>query len=65
MIQHWYKGFWELLTFAMQMVLILVTGHALASTPAMKKILRRIADLPKSPVQAVLKGDVSVFHLTK
>ena len=53
MIQHWYKGFWELLTFAMQMVLILVTGHALASTPAMKKILRRIADLPKSPLQTV------------
>jgi len=53
MVRHWYSGFWELLTFAMQMVLILVTGHALASTPAMRKILKRIADLPKNPAQAV------------
>jgi len=27
MIQHWYSGFWELLSFGMQMVLILITGH--------------------------------------
>lgn len=24
MVKHWYDGFWEYLTFAMQMVLILV-----------------------------------------
>ncbi len=60
MVQHWYKGFWELLSFGMQMVLILVTGHALASAPLIKKILGRVADIPRTPSQAVyLTGFVS------
>lgn len=60
MVQHWYKGFWELLSFGMQMVLILVTGHALASAPLIKKILGWIADIPNTPSQAVyLTGFVS------
>jgi short-chain fatty acids transporter len=34
-VQAWYRGFWSLLQFAMQMVLILVTGYAIAiSEPA-------------------------------
>jgi short-chain fatty acids transporter len=37
MILHWHKGFWELLTFAMQMCLILVTGYALATSPVVKR----------------------------
>ncbi|MCZ6612335.1 MAG: TIGR00366 family protein, partial [Planctomycetota bacterium] len=32
-IRFWQDGFWELLTFSMQMCLILITGHALASSP--------------------------------
>ncbi len=31
-VGFWEKGFWELLTFAMQMMLMLVLGHALALT---------------------------------
>jgi len=53
MIQHWYSGFWELLSFGMQMVLILITGHALASAPLIKKLLSRVAAIPKTPAQAV------------
>ena len=34
MLKHWNKGFWTLLTFSMQMCLILVTGYALATTKA-------------------------------
>ncbi len=37
MIKHWYDGFWKYLTFAMQMVLILVTGHALAIAPGVTR----------------------------
>jgi len=33
MVQHWGGGFWSLLAFAMQMALVLVTGHTLASSP--------------------------------
>lgn len=48
MILHWYEGFWSLLTFAMQMCLILVTGYALATTKIVQSLLRRLASLPKT-----------------
>src|SRR6478752_5033668 len=41
MVQFWGSGFWNLLAFAMQMSLVLVTGHALASSPLVKKRLVR------------------------
>jgi short-chain fatty acids transporter len=60
MIRHWYNGFWELLEFGMQMVLILVTGHALAGSPLMRSLLNRVAAIPRNPVQAIyLTGFVS------
>ncbi len=53
MILHWYKGFWELLAFAMQMCLILVTGYSLATAPAIKKALDALARIPRSNSGAV------------
>jgi len=47
LIQDWYKGFWELLTFAMQMCLILVTGHALATSPIVRRGIEKLAEIPK------------------
>ena len=47
LIQDWYKGFWELLSFAMQMCLILVTGHALATSPIVRKGIEKLAEIPK------------------
>ena len=54
MLKHWYNGFWKYLTFAMQMVLILVTGHALAIAPGVHPFLKRLARIPKTGGQAVL-----------
>jgi short-chain fatty acids transporter len=54
MISHWYSGFWNLLSFAMQMTLILVTGYVLAHAPLVRPALQWIADLPKTGTQAVL-----------
>lgn len=54
MIEHWGNGFWNLLSFAMQMVLILVTGWILASTPFFRRILEAIARLAKTPGQAIV-----------
>ncbi|MEP5174454.1 TIGR00366 family protein, partial [Marinobacter alexandrii] len=54
MVQYWGDGFWNLLTFAMQMVLVLVTGFVLASTPFFRTILKALARLAKSPGQAVI-----------
>lgn len=48
MVLHWYKGFWELLAFGMQMCLILVTGYALASSGPVRKFLRWLARIPGS-----------------
>lgn len=52
MILNWYKGFWSLLTFAMQMVLILVTGYALAYHPTVNRLLVRVASVPNNGKQA-------------
>ena len=54
MIDYWGGGVWNLLTFSMQMVLILVTGHVVAQSPAVKAGLGVIAGLAKTPVQAVI-----------
>ncbi len=54
MVEYWQTGFWGLLAFAMQMCLILVTGHALATSPAVLKILKRLSELPKTPGAAVM-----------
>jgi short-chain fatty acids transporter len=61
-LDSWYKGFWELLTFAMQMVLILVTGYAVAYHPLVYRGLRRLATYPKNTKQAAaLTAAVAMF----
>ncbi|AWK52883.1 TIGR00366 family protein [Clostridium beijerinckii] len=54
MIGFWGKSFWNLLAFGMQMALILVTGNALASSPPIKRILEKIAGVPKTPAQGIM-----------
>ena len=53
-LEMWGKGFWGLLTFSMQMLLVLVSGFMLASTPLVKGILDRLATLARTPGQAIL-----------
>lgn len=50
----WGSGFWNLLAFAMQMVLILVTGHALASSAPVKRLLVALAGCARTPGQGVM-----------
>jgi short-chain fatty acids transporter len=54
MVRHWYRGFWTLLAFAMQMTLILVTGYVLAHAPIVRPVLNQIADLPRTGPQGVV-----------
>jgi short-chain fatty acids transporter len=49
----WYSGIFNIFTFAFQMVLIVVTGYTLASSPLMHSWLERAASLPNSPRSAV------------
>lgn len=51
---YWGDGFWGLLSFSMQMLLVLVTGFMLANTPLVKGILARLAALAKTAGQAIL-----------
>ncbi|MBZ0171431.1 MAG: TIGR00366 family protein, partial [Phycisphaerales bacterium] len=41
-------GLWRFLAFGMQMCLILVTGHALASSGPIRKLIDALAAMPKS-----------------
>ncbi|OQB21058.1 MAG: Short-chain fatty acids transporter [Firmicutes bacterium ADurb.Bin182] len=47
-------GIWGLLSFAMQMVLVLVLGGAMASANAVKKALNAIASLAKTPRDGIM-----------
>lgn len=53
-LSSWYAGIFDILTFAFQMVLILVTGHALANAPPIIAAIRRLVALAKTPNQAVV-----------
>lgn len=51
-IENWYKGLWQLLVFAMQMCLMMITGAAITETPLVKKWIDRISAIPKDGKQA-------------
>src|SRR5881409_496430 len=55
------RGFWELIPFTLQMALIIITGHVLATSPPMARLIRRIALWPRSPRGAVAL--VAVFAM--
>lgn len=46
---HWYQGFWMLLEFGMQMVLILTTGYAIALSPVAGRVLDRLTGMARTP----------------
>ncbi len=61
LVGHWYDGFWAFLTFAMQMVLILMTGFAIAYHPRVNEGIKRLTELPSNGKQAaVLVGVVAM-----
>jgi short-chain fatty acids transporter len=53
LVSAWGHGFWELLSFTMQMALVIVTGYVVASARPVHRIVVRIASLPFSPRGAV------------
>ena len=48
-VQSWYDGFWDLLGFGMQIVLLLVTGYAIALSPVASKMIDWLAAKIKTP----------------
>lgn len=50
-IYGWVNGFWRLLSFAMQMTILLATGNAVASSPPAHKMFKSLAKLPQTRTQ--------------
>lgn len=53
-LKGWGDGFWELLTFSMQMAVVVFTGYLVASAPRVQRWLKRVATLATSPRSAVV-----------
>lgn len=54
LLKFWQKGFWELLEFTMQMILILVLGYALASSSPAQNFLNLLARWADTNTKAVM-----------
>ena len=52
-VAAWYAGVFTIFTFAFQMVIMLVAGYALATSPVIHRALARIASLATTPMSAV------------
>jgi len=52
-IDAWGKGLWELIPFTLQMALIIITGHVLATSQPVGRIIRKVAAWPTTPRNAV------------
>lgn len=47
------KNFWSLVPFTMQMVMVIIGGYVVASTPIVYRAIRSLAGIPKTPRGAV------------
>ena len=54
MVQYWFDGFWVLLSFTMQAVLILVTGFVVAYHPAVQNQIKRLLSIPSTAKQGIV-----------
>ncbi len=50
-LKAWYTGFWKLLEFGMQMVLLVITGYSIALSPFARKGIDRLGDNINTPRQ--------------
>ncbi len=53
MVKYFGEGFWSLIPFTMQMVMIIVGGYVVATAAPVYKVIRWLAAVPKTPPGAV------------
>jgi short-chain fatty acids transporter len=53
LIGAWYLGLWSILTFALQMALILLTGYVVAQSPPVARFLDWLSSKPRNQGQAL------------
>ncbi|HME32416.1 MAG TPA: TIGR00366 family protein [Terriglobales bacterium] len=56
------KNFWALVPFTMQMVMIIIGGYVVASTPIVCRLIRWLATIPKTPKGAIAL--ITLFSMT-
>src|SRR5450631_2781945 len=61
--QSFGSGFWSLIPFTMQMCFIIIGGFVVADSPPVARIVRRLAEMPRSPGAAACAGLGSVWAL--
>jgi short-chain fatty acids transporter len=52
-VDAWGRGFWDLIPFTLQMALVIITGHVLATSPPVGRLIRVVAGWPSTPKSAV------------
>ncbi len=52
-VEAWGRGFWDLIPFTLQMALVIITGHVLATSAPMRRLIRAVAGWPATPKGAV------------
>jgi short-chain fatty acids transporter len=60
-VDAWGRSFWDLIPFTLQMALVIITGHVLATSPPMGRLIRTVAGWPATPRGAV--AVVTLFAL--
>ncbi|TDD62337.1 short-chain fatty acid transporter [Kribbella antibiotica] len=53
MVDAWGIGFWSLITFTLQMAMIIIGGYAVATSGPVARLITRLARIPKNPRSAV------------
>lgn len=54
LVDAWGKGFWSLITFTLQMAMIIIGGYAVATSGPVARLIARLARIPKGPRSAVM-----------
>lgn len=52
-VDAWGRGFWDLIPFTLQMSLVIITGHVLATSAPVGRLIRTVAGWPTTPKGAV------------
>jgi short-chain fatty acids transporter len=52
-VDAWGRGFWDLIPFTLQMAMVIITGHVLATSGPMRRLIRLVAGWPSTPRAAV------------
>lgn len=53
LVDAWGQGFWSLITFTLQMAMIIIAGYAVAVSPPMSRLIARVARVPRTARGAI------------